>query len=73
MLRNLLTFGIGSMGLWLSIMVFGWIVSGDISIAGYHVNREQQALRFWLSIFILALLCCAVFGVALAIFIQDIY
>jgi hypothetical protein len=67
--RNLLTILVTVPALWLSIQVFGWIVSGDISLAGALIRREVGPAKFWASITMLAIVCLALFGVALAIFV----
>ncbi len=69
MYRNLLTLAVALPALWLSIQVFGWIVSGDIALGGKLIRRENGAGKFWASITLLGLICCALFGVALAILI----
>jgi len=58
--------------IWLSIQVFGWIVSGDVLIWRFNVKREEAAGRFWLAITMLGFFCCALFGLALAIFVEAI-
>ncbi len=73
MLRNLATLLIGLPALWLSIQIFGWIVSGDIHAAGFSVKREESAVRFWLAIVLLAAGCCALLGLALAAFVGALF
>ena len=70
MLRNIITLLVALPTLWLSIYVFGWIVTGDIELPGLRVNRDAAAVRFWATIMALALLCCILFGVAIAIFLN---
>ncbi len=69
MLRNLITFAIGIPGLWLTILVFGWIVSGQIALLGLSVNREMKPWQFWLWILVFGTGCCAIFGAALLVFV----
>ena len=72
-MRNLLTLLFGIPALWLSIYVFGWIVLGDIALLGLKVHREGNDARFWLTIVALALVCFALFGVAIGIFLGVIF
>jgi len=67
--RNLLTVVVAIPAFWLAIQVFGWIVSGDIELLKQRVKRDDGAVRFWLSIVLLSLVDCAIFGLALAIFV----
>lgn len=69
MLRNLLTVVVAIPAFWLGIQVFGWIVSGDIELLKQRVKRDEGAARFWLAIVALSLVDCAIFGLALAIFV----
>ena len=69
MIRNLLTVVVAIPAFWLGIQVFGWIVSGDIELLKQRVKRDDGAARFWLSIVLLSLVDCAIFGLALATFV----
>lgn len=69
MLRNVLTLVILAPSLWLATYVFAWIVTGDIELPGLKVNRDAGALRFWTTIVALALVCCILFGIAIAFFL----
>jgi hypothetical protein len=68
-MRNIAMLAIGLPALWLSIQVFGWIVSGDIALPGLRIQRDADATKFWIAITILALICCALFGLASAFFL----
>ena len=72
MLRNILTLLAGVPALWLSIYVFGWIVTGDIELLWLRVKREGHEWRFWASIAGLALLSLALLCLAAAIFLGSI-
>ena len=72
MIRNLVAFIAAIPSLWLSIQVFGSIVSGDIDWTGVKLKREERPVPFWAAIIFLALVCCAVFGAVLAIFVGAI-
>lgn len=67
-MRLFLTLFAGGFSLWFSVQIFGWIVSGDVAVASFHVRRDDGASKFWLWVTLLALLCCAFFGVTLALF-----
>jgi hypothetical protein len=69
MIRNIAMLAIGLPALWLSIQIFGWIVSGDIELPGVRVQRDAGAVKFWIAIVILAIVCCAMFGLATAFFL----
>ena len=69
MLRNIAMLAIGLPALWLSIEVFGWIVTGNIQLPGLHVQRDAGALKFWFAIMVLAVVCCGLFGLAMAFFL----
>ncbi len=69
MLRNILTLLVALPALWLSIQVFGSIVTGEIAFTGFDIKRDGGAARFWLAVVALALLCCVLFGAALAVFV----
>lgn len=68
--RTLLTLLIAIPTLWLAIQVFGAIVSGDIALAGWRVNRERTAVKFWVWIAFLGALCCGLLLVALGFFLN---
>ena len=69
MLRTVVTLVVLLPTLWLATYVFSWIVTGDVEIPGLKVNREANGIRFWATIVALALLCCILFGVAIALFL----
>ncbi len=69
MVRTLLLLLAALPGLWLYLAVFGWIVSGDIAFADVSIKREEKPGRFWLCILLFALVCLAIFGVALAFYV----
>lgn len=56
MLRLLLTLLIGAPSLWLSILVFGWIVSGDMDLLVLKAKRDESAGGFWAGIVLLGVM-----------------
>jgi len=66
-MRVLLSLLVGGFFLWLTIWVFGWIVSGDIADVGVRIRRDDGALKFWLAIVFFSAVACAGLGAAMAI------
>ena len=70
--RSLLTLLVAIPSLWLTIQVFGSIVSGDLALAGLRVNREKNAAAFWIWIVVLGTICCGLLVLAIGILLNFI-
>ena len=69
MIRTIAMLAIGLPAFWLSIQVFGWIVSGDIELPLLRIQREAGAIKFWIAIVVLGIVCCALLGLAMGFFL----
>ncbi|HYG74483.1 MAG TPA: hypothetical protein VEK08_05715 [Planctomycetota bacterium] len=66
-MRTSLALLVGAFFLWLSIWVFGWIVSGDIADVGVRIRRDDTPVKFWAGIVFFSAVACAGLGLAMAI------
>jgi hypothetical protein len=68
--RILLTLLVAVPTLWLTIQVFGSIVSGDLALAGLRVNRDKSGVAFWIWVVVLGTICCALLVLAIGILLN---
>ena len=73
MMRTLIVIATALPGFWLTLMVFAWIISGDIHLPALKLNRDQKPLLFWMMIVLPGCVSMLVLGIALAIHMGFLY